>query len=62
MVDCSNRFIKEYLTELNRFHSKGNPTPRIGKVVVIHDDNAKRLMWSTGVVKQLLQGRDGLAR
>ena len=63
--DCSNRFIKEYLTELTRFHSKGNPTPkvpRIGEVVVIHDDNAKRLMWSTGIVKQLLQGRDGLIR
>lgn len=62
--DCANQFVKEYLSELNLFHSKGKSgrAIRIGEVVVIHDGNAKRLMWSTGVVKQLLTGRDGRIR
>ncbi len=62
--DCSDQFVREYLGELNLFHSKGVPGRKIkiGEVVVIHDGNAKRLMWSTGVVKELLTGRDGLVR
>lgn len=62
--DCGKQFMKEYLTELNQFHLKRTPTRKIqlGEVVVIHDNNAKRLMWTTGVVKELLPGRDGLIR
>ena len=62
--ECTNRFVKEYLGELLLFHSKGKPTKkiRIGEVVVVHDANAKRLMWTTGVVKERLKGRDGIVR
>jgi hypothetical protein len=62
--DCVNRFVKEYLGELTLFHCKGKPKRpiRIGEVVVVHDANAKRLMWTTGVVKKLFNGRDGRVR
>ena len=46
--EYTTRFIKEYFTELNKFHSKGNPNPRIprvGEVVVIHDENAVTRCW-----------------
>ena len=62
--DCVERFVKEYLGELTLFHSKGRAGRkiRLGEVVVIHDAQAKRLLWSTGVVKELLVGRDGRVR
>lgn len=62
--DSANWFIKDYLNELNLFHSKGQTgrKVRVGEVVVIHDANAKRLMWTTGIVKEILIGRDGRTR
>ena len=47
-----------------RFHSKGRTgrTIRRGDVVVIHDANEKRLMWTSGVVTDLITGKDGKVR
>lgn len=58
------RWQKDYLGELNQFHAKGKSgrSPRLGEVVIIHDANAKRITWTTGVVKELIPGRDGKVR
>ena len=60
---CS-RFVSDYLLEITNFHCKGRPGKRIriGEIVVIHDETAKRIMWSTGVVTELIPSRDGLVR
>jgi hypothetical protein len=59
---CS-RFIEDYVMQLN-FQTKGRPGQkiRVGEVVLIHDENTKRLMWSTGLVLELRKSRDGLVR
>ena len=33
---------------------------RVSEVVLIHDENTKRLMWSTGIVLELRKSCDGL--
>jgi hypothetical protein len=50
--------------QLDNFHAKGasGRKIRVGEVVVIHDKLSKRLMWETGVVKELLPSCDGLVR
>ncbi|XP_045035095.1 uncharacterized protein LOC123475921 [Daphnia magna] len=60
---CS-RFVSDYLMQLDNFHAKGasGRKIRVGEVVVIHDKLSKRLMWKTGVVKELLPSCDGLVR
>jgi hypothetical protein len=35
---------------------------RVGEVVLIHEENPKRLMWSTGLVLELRKSCDGLVR
>jgi len=60
---CS-RFVSDYLMQLDNFNAKGasGRKIRVGEVVVIHDRYSKRLMWETGVVKELLPSSDGLVR
>ena len=60
---CS-RFIEDYVMQLDNFQTKGKPGQKIhvGEVVLIHDENTKRLMWSTGLVLELRKSRDGLVR
>ena len=60
---CS-RFIEDYVMQLDNFQTKGKPGQkiRVGEVVLIHDENTKRLMWSTGLVLELRKSRDGLVR
>ncbi|KZS10078.1 Uncharacterized protein APZ42_025555 [Daphnia magna] len=62
--DISERFVTDYLLQIDKFHCKGGPSRkiRIGEVVIIHDDNTKRLMWTIGVVKEIIPSRDGLIR
>jgi hypothetical protein len=50
--------------QLDNFHAKGasGRKIRVGEVFVIHDKLSKRLMWETGVVKELLPSCDGLLR
>lgn len=35
---------------------------RVGEVVIIHDDHTKPLIWTVGVVKELITSTDGLIR
>jgi hypothetical protein len=58
---CS-RFVSYYLMQLDNFHAKGasGRKIRVEEVVVIHDKYSKRLVWETGVVKELLHSCDGL--
>jgi hypothetical protein len=60
---CS-RFIEDYVKQLDNFQTKGKPGRkiRVGEVVLIHDENTKRLMWSTGLVLELRKSCDGLVR
>ncbi|XP_045022924.1 uncharacterized protein LOC123466895 [Daphnia magna] len=62
--DICERFVTDYLLQIDKFHCKGGPGRkiRVGEVVIIHDDNTKRLMWTIGVVKELITSRDGLIR
>jgi hypothetical protein len=64
VADICSRFVDDYLLQLDHFHSKGKTGRkiRLGEVVVIHDEYSKRLMWSTGVVKELIPSRDRLIR
>ncbi|KZR99927.1 Uncharacterized protein APZ42_004011, partial [Daphnia magna] len=64
VADICSRFVDDYLRQLDKFHSKGKSGRkiRLGEIVVIHDENSKRLMWSIGVVKELIPSRDGLIR
>ncbi|KZS00065.1 Uncharacterized protein APZ42_003795 [Daphnia magna] len=47
--DICERFLTDYLLQIDKFHCKGAPGRkiRVGEVVIIHDDNTKRLMWTT---------------
>lgn len=54
----------EYLIEPKRFHSKrGRPKdPSVGEVVLIRDDNWKRVGWQKRVVEELFPGKNGRIR
>ncbi|XP_045026478.1 uncharacterized protein LOC123470336 [Daphnia magna] len=62
--DICERFVTDYFLQIDKLHCKGGPGRkiRVGEVVIIHDDNTKRLMWTIGVVKELVASRDGLIR
>jgi len=64
VTDICSKFVNDYLLQLDKFHSKGKSGKkiRLGEIVVIHDEHSKRLMWSVGVVKELIPSRDGLIR
>jgi hypothetical protein len=59
------RWKQEYLTQLREYHrpreAKG-PSVNKGDVVVIAEDNVKRLNWNIGQIEKLLTGRDGNTR
>jgi hypothetical protein len=46
------RFISDYVMQLDNFQSKGKSGRqfRLNKIVLIHDEDTKRLMWSTRLV------------
>ena len=54
-------WLKDYISE---FAAPGvtRRTPKIGELVLIHEANQKRVMWSVGVVDELIIGKDGRAR
>ena len=62
--DVCARFISDYLMQLDNFQTKGKSGRqiRLNEVVLIHDEDTKRLMWSTGLVTELRKSRDGLIR
>ena len=62
--DVCARFISDYLMQLDNFQTKrkSGRQIRLNEVVLIHDEDTKRLMWSTGLVTELRKSRDGLIR
>lgn len=58
------RFIAEYLIHLDNLQTKRKSGKRIRlvEVVPIRDEDSKRPMWSTGLVKELRPSRNGLLR
>ena len=60
------RWSKEYLVNLREFHqAKAGPEPRkpkIGDVVIIHDDGLPRGSCRTGEIREYLPSRDGEVR
>ncbi|XP_070571124.1 uncharacterized protein [Ptychodera flava] len=61
------RWSSEYITALReRHHNKKHNTTanriKIGDVVLVHNDNQKRLYWNLAVVEQPHIGNDGLVR
>ena len=65
LVHFWKRWQREYLTQLREYHrprERKGQTVKKGDVVVIQEDNVKRLNWNIGRVKELLKGRDGNTR
>lgn len=56
------RFRKEYLGQLQHHAGQKERTVKVGDVVIVEDDNRKRLEWSLGVVVEVYPGRDGRIR
>lgn len=57
------RFKLEYLGQLQLVSNKKNEhDARIGDVVLIGDDNSKRIDWPVGRIIQLIHGADGHVR
>ncbi|GFT54286.1 DUF5641 domain-containing protein [Nephila pilipes] len=58
--DLPQRFRKEYLGQLVQKHNeKQSRNPQIGEIVLIGDDNKKRLFWPLAKIIELIPGRDG---
>ena len=57
-------WLKDYISDLSKFAAPGvtRRTPKVGELVLIHEANQKRVMWSVGVVDELIIGKDGRAR
>ena len=61
------RWKTEYLLQLREYHRHCNGDdsvhqPRVGDVVVVHDDNCPRGFWKLAKVESLLKGADELVR
>ena len=60
-----NRWRKEYVTDLREFHKLTGTVPAqiaSGDVVLIYDANEKRGFWKTGIVQDIIVGKDGVVR
>ncbi|GFS62803.1 integrase catalytic domain-containing protein [Trichonephila clavipes] len=63
LSDLRQRFRKEYLSELIQKQNDNRVRePRIGKMVLIGNDNKKRLSWPIAKIIELIPGRDGEIR
>jgi hypothetical protein len=65
LVHFWKRWQREYLTQLREYHrprERKGQTVKKGDIVVIQEDNVKRLNWNIGRVEELLKGRDGNTR
>ena len=59
------RWKAEYLTQLREHHQpskKDGQSVKVGDVVLIQEDNVKRLNWPIAVIESLLKGKDGNVR
>ena len=66
LTQLTNCWRKDYLLSLREYRAvKGNsqgPSIRIGDIVIVKDDNTKRIFWKMARVVELLKGSDGVAR
>ena len=66
LTQLINYWRKDYLLNLRPFRGaqlKGQrPVINVGDVVILKDDNAKRVFWRLGRIVELLEGSDGRAR
>ncbi|GFU96942.1 DUF5641 domain-containing protein [Trichonephila clavipes] len=63
LKDLRQRFTNEYLSQLIQKHNeKESRDPQIGEVVLVGDDNKKRLFWALAKIIELIPGRDGKIR
>ena len=59
------RWRRKYLVDLRESHGMNNGIPvniAKGDVVIIQEDNTKRGTWKTGIVEELIIGKDGKVR
>lgn len=59
------RWRREYLTDLRELHRNREQRPhkvKVHDIVLVHDDNAKRLLWKMGKVVRIIYGKDGIVR
>ncbi|GFX07394.1 integrase catalytic domain-containing protein [Trichonephila clavipes] len=60
LSDLRQRFRKEYLCELKQKQNDNRVRePRIGEIVLIGNNNKKRLSWPIAKIIELIPGRDG---
>ncbi|GFV66021.1 DUF5641 domain-containing protein [Trichonephila clavipes] len=63
LKDLRQRFRNEYLSQLiQKRNEKESRDPQIGEVVLVGDDNKKRLFWALAKIIELIPGRDGKIR
>ncbi|GFU78901.1 integrase catalytic domain-containing protein [Trichonephila clavipes] len=63
LKDLRQRFRNEYLSQLIQKHNeKESRDPQIGEVVLVGDDNKKRLFRALAKIIELIPGRDGKIR
>ena len=63
MEHLRNRFRKEYLSQLiSKSHVKETPKLRVGDVVLLGEDNLKRVKWPLARIEKLIVGKDGMPR
>lgn len=60
--DLRKRFRSEYLGQLRQQAEKQKSTIQVGDVVMIENENSKRLDWPLAKVTELYPGRDGKVR
>ncbi|XP_074651589.1 uncharacterized protein LOC141906245 [Tubulanus polymorphus] len=59
------RWSDEYLVQLRERHTgtgKLSNQIKVGEIVLVHEDNVKRVKWKMALVERLLRGKDGLIR
>ena len=54
----------EYLTKLNKFCKRQNPTKnfKVGDVMILKEDNPFLTKWPLGRVSEVYYGKDGLVQ
>ncbi|GFT15579.1 uncharacterized protein TNCV_4985361 [Trichonephila clavipes] len=63
LKDLRQRLRNEYLSQLIQKHNeKQSREPQIREVVLVGDDNKKRLFWALAKIIELIPGRDGKIR
>ena len=60
------RWHREYLTDLRESHNcnakRAGKEPKVGDVVIVFEEGAKRNSWKMAVIEELIHGRDNKVR